>query len=357
MKLTPPTELIQTKKQRNSSVELYRIIATFVVLIVHFNGWLVGGMPDHFDTHNITAFRTGQMLIEAATCICVNMFVLISGYYGIRLKLQSFISLCLKLLFMFVPIYFVFAFLAKDFQWGGFLYQFRLITRAGWFIQCYVMLMFLSPLLNSFIRAYSRRKILYWSMVLVFIEFWFGCVMSVQMGKENSFAINSGYSFIHFVLIYMIGQCIYLYQNELTRISRTLWATAWVACTFFICFMYIVGLKFVWDYSNPIVIASSVCSFMPFLYHHYHSKSINWIAKSTLAVYIIHSDTPVVNILRDLDNQFLVDFTYPNYLLMISAIIIITFFSCILYDKLCEFIIRPLLNSLSPVLYGKFEFK
>lgn len=29
-------------KQRNSSVELFRIIATFLVLIVHFNGWFVG---------------------------------------------------------------------------------------------------------------------------------------------------------------------------------------------------------------------------------------------------------------------------------------------------------------------------
>ena len=36
--------------ERNSSIEIYRIIATFAVLIFHFNGWLVGGMPKHFGT-------------------------------------------------------------------------------------------------------------------------------------------------------------------------------------------------------------------------------------------------------------------------------------------------------------------
>ena len=46
-------------KQRNSSVELYRIIATLTVLIVHFNGWFVGGMPEKFDWGNLTLFRTG----------------------------------------------------------------------------------------------------------------------------------------------------------------------------------------------------------------------------------------------------------------------------------------------------------
>lgn len=35
---------ISAKKERNSSIELYRIIATFTVLIVHFNGWFVDGM-------------------------------------------------------------------------------------------------------------------------------------------------------------------------------------------------------------------------------------------------------------------------------------------------------------------------
>ena len=93
-------------KERNSSVELYRIIATFTVLIVHFNGWFVGGMRG-FDFYNPTLYGAGQMIIEASTIICVNMFLIISGYFGIRLKLISVIRLCLLLVLIYVPFYVV----------------------------------------------------------------------------------------------------------------------------------------------------------------------------------------------------------------------------------------------------------
>ena len=94
------------QKKRNSSIELYRIIATFTVLIVHFNGWFVGGMRG-FDFHHPTLFGAGQMIIEALTCICVNMFLIISGYFGIRLKLTSVIRLCMLLALIYVPFYMV----------------------------------------------------------------------------------------------------------------------------------------------------------------------------------------------------------------------------------------------------------
>lgn len=93
-------------KKRNSSIELYRIIATFTVLIVHFNGWFVGGMRG-FDYHQPTLSGAGQMIIEALTCICVNMFLIISGYFGIRLKFTSVIRLCLLLALIYIPFYIV----------------------------------------------------------------------------------------------------------------------------------------------------------------------------------------------------------------------------------------------------------
>lgn len=51
------------KLSRNSSIELYRILATISVLVIHFNGWFVGGLPQYFEFINITAFRIGQLVI------------------------------------------------------------------------------------------------------------------------------------------------------------------------------------------------------------------------------------------------------------------------------------------------------
>ena len=90
---------------RNSSIELYRIIATFAVLIVHFNGWFLGDWPlPAYDISNPTLFRTGQMIISAAVIICVNMFVIISGYFGIRLKLSSILKLLIYLVLILMQV-------------------------------------------------------------------------------------------------------------------------------------------------------------------------------------------------------------------------------------------------------------
>ena len=51
------------KKQRNSSVELFRILATFLVLIVHLNGWLLGGTPETFSPNEDLSFRVGRLYV------------------------------------------------------------------------------------------------------------------------------------------------------------------------------------------------------------------------------------------------------------------------------------------------------
>ena len=133
------------RPQRNSSIELYRIIATFAVLIVHFNGWFLGDWPfPDYDISNPSLFRTGQMIIEAFSIICVNMFVIISGYFGIRLKLSSILKLCIYLALIYIPLFIVKCISDHEFVLTDFLKRCFVISYAGYFIQCYFMLMILS---------------------------------------------------------------------------------------------------------------------------------------------------------------------------------------------------------------------
>ena len=41
------------KQERNSSIELFRILATFLVLVIHWNGWFVGGIPENVSWNNL----------------------------------------------------------------------------------------------------------------------------------------------------------------------------------------------------------------------------------------------------------------------------------------------------------------
>lgn len=346
------TEKKNNRPQRNSSIELYRIIATFAVLIVHFNGWFLGDWPlPEYDITNPTLFRTGQMVLEALSIICVNMFVIISGYFGIKLKLSSVVKLYVYLLLIYVPLYFLRYASVHEFVFADFLERFFVISYAGYFIQCYFLLMILSPILNAFIDKYGKA-VLKWVVVFWVLEFWFGCIMDVE-----ELGYNHGFSVIHFVLMYLIARCIRLYEDDIKKIKQWVWVLGYLLSTLVIIMSHIVGIKWCWDYSNPVVVFSSVCSFLPFLYKTYHNKVINWIASGTLAVYIIHVTRHIRLVLYSVDVRLLETNSYPMYLVKISVVILITFVLSALCGIVCNLISNRVAKYIDSKKIVIFEFK
>jgi hypothetical protein len=336
---------------RNSSIELYRIIATFAVLIVHFNGWFLGDWPlPAYDISNPTLFRTGQMIISAAVIICVNMFVIISGYFGIRLKLSSILKLIIYLALIYVPLYIVKCFSDNEFVLTDFIERCFVISYAGYFIQCYFMLMILSPVINAFIEKFGRDS-LKWVLLFWGLEFWFDCIMEVE-----ELGYNRGYSVIHFVLMYMIARCIKLYEDDIKRIQRWVWVLGYLLSTIVIVFSFVVGIKWCWYYSNPIVVFSSVCTFLPFLYKTYYNKLINWIASGTLAVYIIHVTYYIRSFLQRVDCYLLETNDYPMYLIKIIVVILIFFVVSVLCGVVCSHISNRLVIGINNRTKELFDY-
>ena len=149
---------------------------------------------------------------------------------------------------------------------------------------------------------------------------------------------NRGYSVIHFVLMYMIARCIKLYEYDLKRIKRWVWVLGYLLSTFVIVICFVAGITWCWDYSNPIVVFSSVCSFLPFLYKTFYNKVINWIAGGTLAVYIIHLTNRIQSYLETMDRNLLDTNIYPIYLLKILIVIFVIFILSVLYGMICNLI-------------------
>lgn len=326
------TDKVVVGKYRNSSIELYRIIATLAVLIVHFNGWFLGDWPlPEYDVDNPSLFRTGQTVISALVIICVNMFVIISGYFGIKLKLSSVVKLYIYLALIYIPLYLVRFVTTHEFIMTDFLQKWLVISQAGYFIQCYFMLMILSPVLNAFIYKYGRDS-LKWVVMFWALEFWFGCMTDVE-----ELGYNQGYSVIHFVLMYMIARCIRLYEDDIKNVKRWVWVAGYLVSTLVIIVCHIIGVKWCWDYSNPVVVFSSVCSFLPFLYKTYYNSVVNWIASGTLAVYIIHVTNRVQTMLESADRTILQSNSYPVYLVFISGVILATFALSVLYGVFCNY--------------------
>ena len=70
---------------RDSQIELLRIIAMVMMLILHAN-FLGARAPEHTDFLVNAPRAWEQMILEALCIVAVDTFVLISGWYGIQFR-------------------------------------------------------------------------------------------------------------------------------------------------------------------------------------------------------------------------------------------------------------------------------
>lgn len=335
------------QEMRNSSIELFRIIAMFMVVIVHFNGWFVGGMPSAFDFVNVSNYRIGQALIESFSIMCVNCFVILSGYFGVKLKGKKIWNILILLLVIKVPFVLVEACVQQSFSFSVFK-EFFVISHSGYFIIDYLLLMLFSPVLNAFIDNTHRNKILLFALVYWGSEIYFDFIKDI-----NDFGFNHGYSFMHFVLLYFLGRLLFLYDEFVKRLKIYKSLLLYLMSGIIVFIQYLcVGDKAFW-YSNPIVVLEAFFLFLPFLHYKYYVPLINKIASSTLAVYILHTKAHVW--LSYIDVWILEHFTYINYLLIIYCIMFLVFTIGICYDKVSSRIYRGGTDKLYNLMYKKIS--
>jgi hypothetical protein len=280
---------------------------------------------DTVSVHSIT-----QSIIESLAVVCVNCFLVITGFYGIRFKGKKFWNLWVVLFFIYVPCE-----IAMEIYHGEILPKTLLtdviaFTHENYYAQCYLMLLFLSPILNTFIEKYGKRIVPY------VLGFW--CIEFVLdfVWRNKSLGFDSGYGLIHFVLMYMLGRTVYLYKDRILKISTVKYVWIYFLCTIVTTLLYLVGFNFqrIYGYSNPLTILAAFSLFFAFLHKSFYNKWINCIASSTFAVFVLHTCAPLGIIFSKVDAYTLLHNTYGIYLLIGLTTILSVFITCIVYDQL-----------------------
>ena len=340
-------------RRRNSSVELFRILATIMVVIVHYNGWLAGGMPDHFDLSGVTFSTVSQAVIEGFTAVCVNCFLVITGFYGVKLKPKTFWNMWILLVSIYVPCEIVMQLHVGTFSPRPLIDDFIAFTRESYYVQDYLMLVFLSPVLNTFIDK-NGKKILPYALVFWGIEIVFDWICHNQ-----SLGFAQGYSLIHFILMYILGRTAFLYRNAIQNVGCIRLGGGYIALCLLISCIYIVGMKSEWSYaySNPLNIAASFCLFFVFQKRSFYNKAINKIAASTFSVYILHTCAPLINVIRKIDVYTLANYSYTIYLLIALAVVCAAYLIGTLYDFARLALTKKLTDHMFEILCKRINLK
>jgi len=289
---------------RESNAELLRIICIVSILLHHFS--LYGLYPEIFspeiklygwDSHML-------LLLHAFFYIGVNCFIFISGWYGIKPKWKSFLNLYLIYGFYnFLPI--LKSILVVYWHGGGlqlpcsisYLLErtFMPFTHGYlWFMDCYLALFLIAPLLNVAIQYMDKKTYLYVLGLLTILHVYFA-----YYGNMN--LINAeGYSVTQFVYLYLIGAFLHRHlDGAFIDKHRQQWLMGYIVCGILWGGMAVLSVYnqsisttvFHWNslaYNNPLILLTAIFFFLFMMSWHFRSKLVNWLATSTLAVYMMN---------------------------------------------------------------------
>lgn len=335
------------KKQREVNIELLRLIAMGMIILIHF---MTHGLKLNIGFPTDTASMGVVISVYGILCICVNLFVLISGYFGIRITWKSFFKLWFTIYFYNILSSQLGVYLQQEnfsFDFNC-LRDFFALEKGWWFIYAYLGLMFFSPILNKAFDNFSKKETLISVALLSILEFYFGYVKQVAVIGFNA------YSMLHLIYIYCLGRTIRVFSEELNQYRskiKYLILVSYFAVLVCSILDYRVGTfdYLAYKYHHPFVVLLSCSVFVWFKHLNINSESrfsrfLLWASPSTLAIYLIHDNTITRPLIAQFISSHFEGFFSINTILFWTTAWMTIFFGSILFDRVRIFLLNRIIK-------------
>jgi surface polysaccharide O-acyltransferase-like enzyme len=193
------------KAERQSNIELLRIIAMFFVMVVHADVYSLG-LPSSSEWIRTPMASFIRVFIESLAIVCVNVFVLISGWFGIKPSIKGFSRFIFQCFYFSVGIYVISVFIGhSSLSYGGIL-ECIFLTPRLWFIKAYIALFILSPILNNYCEHVSKKQLEISILLFYAFQTIYGWTGAAQF-------VESGYSTFSFIGLYMLARYLSTYYT------------------------------------------------------------------------------------------------------------------------------------------------
>ena len=326
---------------RKSNFELMRIFLMLMVVAGHLtiNSGKLGslGTADYYVANICRSF----------CMFSVNAFVLLSGYFGVKLNVRKLIHLTLKVAF-YTYFFFILSLLLgihqldlmKDIQ-----LLIPIITKKYWFITIYFVLCIFSPYLNRLLEMLSEKELKH-LLILGFVVFYLIATFCFAINADQ-IATDAGYGFLNFIYLYCLGFYIRHYYKDAH--SAHYYFVLYIACSviLFIANHFMTSvLGFYFNsfisYNTVFVLAGAVSLFMCFKNLNIKTNNfLNHCASRSFFVFIIHSA------------PYFAHYIFVDYLklnsysgLHLAVVFIVLPFAvyavCWLIDYVTDFLMKPI---------------
>lgn len=264
---------------RNSSVESLRIIAIIMIISMHLMGkwWQTHSMINREMIIFLNAiFNTGNTL-----------FILISGYYGIKLRARKVFRLWFMTLTYTIPLFFLTWAITREYGGPRFVVNsfLPIMTNYKWFATSYILLTLISPFINS---AFDNLKKSDKEKVLCI-----GCMFFVVAPTLLFTGIlkDGGKGIVNMLLVYLLGRYVrlhgvppFLNTHGMAKGILLILIIFGGNSLFSLMTNHIIGY-FAYD-SSIFIVCLSLVIFKYFINKEYHSKMINRLATYCFPIYL-----------------------------------------------------------------------
>lgn len=277
-----------TQQRRNSSIELLRLICILGIITMHTFGRF-------YQTATGINLLYGT-LINSVFNMGVSIFMLISGYYGIKFSIEKVIKIEIMVLtYSILDAMLSYVITGRYSLWELPKAVFPIATRKYWYLSVYVVFCFFSQYINLIPIKLSKRK---FSQFLILLFVFFSIMPTITYYEILG---DGGKGVVNMLLVYLIGRYIRIYNINLERkklAGFTFFVVGIGTLLNYLCAQVCGGVgvmaPFARDNSITIVLGS-IGVFLIFLSWNFYSAVINYVASYVLAIYIIES--PVRKIL------------------------------------------------------------
>lgn len=309
----------------------------FLVLILH-SGFSTVKSPTTLEVHEHFLQPFTRFIFESLSISCVDIFVLISGWFGIRPTKKGLLNFLFQSFYFIIGVYLVMvASGLTPISIKGITSCFLFIQDYDyWFVRTYLLLFIMSPILNAFVENANKKT--YQNVLIGF--FLFQTVYAWCFVAVNAFA--GGYSTISFMGLYLLARYANIHNPKWSRMTKSKDLLVIVTCVVFMAAFsfattyagHPVGGKFYDSYICPLVILMSLFMVILFSKLHIQSILINWVAASCFAVYLFHTH---ITLFYDYFKHFVANL-YAQYdsvlcLFVIGVFLLSVFTTAIVLDQ------------------------
>lgn len=272
---------------RKSNFEAYRILCILLIVLMHTFGTGVGTFNNNLG-----------ILINVVGNIGVTGFVLLSGYFGIKLNVKKLIKLDVMMIFwsvlgtvclMSIP---------------GISYNpgmrellqciIPVLSHKYWFLSAYFCLCLLSPFINEYLEKIDHKRFKQLIMVM-------GAILLVAptlVGFDQTG--DGGKGILNMILAYLIGRYIGICHKDL-KVRTSKWIGVFVAVVAVNFALNFAAFKFTASTANyyardnsVFTMVQAVILLVVFMQMNFTNKFINLLAANVVAVYVLEDTIKTV---------------------------------------------------------------